>query len=206
MLLKANDYFKAQQTATPEATAMQALATQKVLYTNTKFLQELIKYAPADYEEMTTGAATDERRKYERMVQDVCQHDVVLIPYFPERDSATSDLQHTPMLVELRPREYQATLYTKAGDRVTSSTNREDGETPTPVEATADIISEEVMKIFATCAKHWGETFDVENVDGGTSEIAVSCDEDYLVSMAQHIPNRRYTAVSYIGLKHELMY
>ena len=49
---------------------------------------------------------------------------------------------------------------------------------------TADIISEEVMKIFATCAKHFNEEFDVENVDGGTSEIFVTCEEDYMVGMA----------------------
>ena len=46
------------------------------------------------------------------------------------------------------------------------------------------MISEEVMKIFTNCAKFHGEEFDIDNVDGGTSEIAVDCDEDYLVGMA----------------------
>lgn len=87
------------------------------------------------------------------------------------------------MLVELHPKEYSATLYTKAGDNVTVNSSMA-GDTPTPTESTADIISEEVMKIFATCAKYYGEDFDVENVDGGTSEIMVSCEEDYMVSMA----------------------
>ena len=40
------------------------------------------------------------------------------------------------------------------------------------------------MKIFATCARYYKEEFDVENVDGGTSEIFVSCDEDYMIAMA----------------------
>ena len=49
---------------------------------------------------------------------------------------------------------------------------------------TADIISEEVMKIFENCAKYFDESFDIEKIDGGTSEVFVSCDEDYLVGMA----------------------
>ena len=49
---------------------------------------------------------------------------------------------------------------------------------------TADMISEEVMKIFTNCAKFYGEDFDTDNVDGGTSEIAVDCDEDYMIGMA----------------------
>lgn len=40
------------------------------------------------------------------------------------------------------------------------------------------------MKIFAKCAQHFGEEFDIDNVDGGTSEIFVQCEEDYLVGMA----------------------
>lgn len=46
------------------------------------------------------------------------------------------------------------------------------------------MISEEVMKIFTNCAKFFGEEFDPELIDGGTSEIAVDCDEDYMVGMA----------------------
>jgi len=87
------------------------------------------------------------------------------------------------MLVELRPRTFQATLYTKAGDRITETTAN-GGDTPTPTEVTADIISEEVMRIFGNCAKYFGEEFDMENVDGGTSEIFVVCEEDYMVGMA----------------------
>ena len=40
------------------------------------------------------------------------------------------------------------------------------------------------MTIFANCAKYNGEEFDMENVDGGTSEIFVTCEEDYMVGMA----------------------
>jgi len=46
------------------------------------------------------------------------------------------------------------------------------------------MISEEVMKIFTNCAKFFGEEFDIEMVDGGTSEICVDCEEDYMVGMA----------------------
>ena len=46
------------------------------------------------------------------------------------------------------------------------------------------MISEECMKIFAHCANFYGEEFDIEMVDGGTCEIPVSCEEDYMVAMA----------------------
>ena len=46
------------------------------------------------------------------------------------------------------------------------------------------MISEECMKIFEECAPHFGEEFNMENVDGGTCEIFVNCDEDLMVGMA----------------------
>ena len=46
------------------------------------------------------------------------------------------------------------------------------------------MISEEVMKIFTNCAKFYEEEFDIEMVDGGTCEVAVDCEEDYMVAMA----------------------
>ena len=46
------------------------------------------------------------------------------------------------------------------------------------------MISEEVMKIFTNIALYQGEEFDVEQIDGGTSEVAVTCEEDYMVAMA----------------------
>ena len=46
------------------------------------------------------------------------------------------------------------------------------------------MISEEVMKIFTNIALYFGEEFDIEMIDGGTSEIAVTCEEDYMVAMA----------------------
>ena len=42
------------------------------------------------------------------------------------------------MLVELRPKKYQATLYMKAGDRITTTTGG--GETPNPTEQTGKSI------------------------------------------------------------------
>ena len=46
------------------------------------------------------------------------------------------------------------------------------------------MISEEVMKIFTNSALYFGEEFDIEMVDGGTSEVCVTCEEDYMVAMA----------------------
>ena len=46
------------------------------------------------------------------------------------------------------------------------------------------MISEEVMRIFTNCAKFSGEEFDIEGVDGGTCEVCVTSDEDYMVAMA----------------------
>lgn len=40
------------------------------------------------------------------------------------------------------------------------------------------------MKIFTNIALYKGEEFDVEQIDGGTSEVAVTCEEDYMVAMA----------------------
>ncbi len=40
------------------------------------------------------------------------------------------------------------------------------------------------MKLFSNCAKYLNKEIDVEEIDGGTSEVAVECDEDYLVGMA----------------------
>ena len=46
------------------------------------------------------------------------------------------------------------------------------------------MISEEVMKIFTNCARFIDEEFTADMVDGGTHEVCVSCEEDYMVAMA----------------------
>ena len=48
----------------------------------------------------------------------------------------------------------------------------------------ADMISEEVMKLFTNVAAFFGQEFDIEMVDGGTCEVCVACEEDYMVAMA----------------------
>ena len=41
------------------------------------------------------------------------------------------------------------------------------------------------MQLFFNCAKYFGEEIqDEEEIDGGTGEIEVTCEEDYLVGMA----------------------
>ena len=46
------------------------------------------------------------------------------------------------------------------------------------------MISEEVLKIFSNCARFIDEEFSPDMVDGGTHEVCVSCEEDYMVAMA----------------------
>lgn len=71
------------------------------------------------------------------MLKDITENDIVLIPFYPEmdRDSDASTNNMTPMLVELHPKNYQANLYMKAGDRITT-TSTTVGNTPTPTEET----------------------------------------------------------------------
>ena len=104
-----------------------------MLYCNTNFIRELINCAPTDYDALRRGPETDQKRKYEKIIRDITDNEVVLIPYYPERKSG-SEMQETPMLVELRPSSYQATLYMKAGDRITETTSG--GDTPTPIDQT----------------------------------------------------------------------
>ena len=73
---------------------------------------------------------------------------MVLIPFFPET-SAESTFEQTPMLVELRPKTYTATLYMKAGDRITATTTG--GETPNPTEQTGKFKSGWAFIICLTC-------------------------------------------------------
>mgnify|MGYP001626936825 CR=1 FL=1 len=40
------------------------------------------------------------------------------------------------------------------------------------------------MKLYSNCAKYLNKEIDIEEIDGGTSEVAVDCDEDYLIGMA----------------------
>ena len=103
-----------------------------MLFANTNFLRDLKNCAPNDYDLLKDGPETDQKRKYEKIIKDITDHEVVLIPFFPE-STMESEIEQTPMLVELRPKTYTATLYMKAGDRITTTTG---GETPNPTEAT----------------------------------------------------------------------
>ena len=213
-LLKASDYIKSQ--SNNSASAAQSLAPQvallkkvsKVLYCNTNFIRDLRLCSPENYEQLRleTPKTNAQRAKYEKILNDINDHDLVLIPFYPEQSNADESEagQHTPMLVELKPKIHQATLYMRAGDRITTTTQGSgNDETPNPTETTgkcaisnsnrlchfclfylADLLSEEVMKIFTNRALYFGEQFDIDMVDGGTSEVCVRCDEDYMVAMA----------------------
>ena len=132
VLLKANDFLRNQNFDT------QQLETQKVLFCNTNFIRELTNCAPEDYDALMAGADTTQKKRYEKIIKDITENDIVLIPYYPERTSA-SDMQQTPMLVELCYKKLQATLYMKAGDRITQTTMG--GDTPTPTEQTGKSMS-----------------------------------------------------------------
>ena len=58
VLLKANDYLKAQSTAGAIGN-IESLATQKVLYCNTNFIRELFNCTPPDYDALRRGPETD---------------------------------------------------------------------------------------------------------------------------------------------------
>lgn len=59
VLLKANDFLKAQQTAGENSEIIEALATQKVLFCNSNFIRELKNCTPVDYDELKAGPETD---------------------------------------------------------------------------------------------------------------------------------------------------
>ena len=48
----------------------------------------------------------------------------------------------------------------------------------------ADLLSTEVMNLMTNCAKYESKEIDIDDIDGGTSEVPVDCDEDYLIGMA----------------------
>lgn len=122
------------------------MESQKVLFCNTNFIRDLKACAPIetdDFEE--EHADLESQRKYEKIIKDIVESDVVLIPYYPERQvpkrkgamgmTPSPDAEETPMLVELKPDQYAATLYMKSGDRITMTTMG-GGDTPNPTETT----------------------------------------------------------------------
>ena len=85
LLLRANEYIKQQKTGvtTPQV-QLDLVKTKKVLYCNSNFLRELKNCQPNDYEKMMNEPETDQKRKYEKILKDITDNDVVLIPFFPE--------------------------------------------------------------------------------------------------------------------------
>ena len=58
------------------------------------------------------GPETDQKRRFTKILKDIAENDVVLIPFYPEVNNPNeSESSQTAMLVELKPREYTATLY-----------------------------------------------------------------------------------------------
>ena len=137
VLLRAQDFLRSQISKDTNTTPAELeLHTQSVLYCNTSFIREFKNCVPNDYESLMNGPETDQKRRFNKILKDVAEHDVVLIPFYPEVNNPNeSEQAQTAMLVELKPRHYQATLYTQAGDRMSRTTNGEGG-TPNPIEQT----------------------------------------------------------------------
>jgi len=55
-----------------------------VLYCNTNFLREIKNCAPNDYDLLKDGPETDQKRKYEKIIKDITDHEIVLIPFYPD--------------------------------------------------------------------------------------------------------------------------
>ena len=98
------------------------------------------------------GPETDQKRKYEQILKDIIENDVVLIPFYPE-PSDQVQFMTTPMLVELQAKTHSATLYERKRDRKPpNSSQGPEEEMPDPIERTADKLSEEVEKLFTNIA------------------------------------------------------
>lgn len=134
VLLRAQDFLRSIVTKDANTTPQDfEVATQTVLYCNTSFIRDFKNCVPNDYESLMNGPETDQKRRFAKILKDVAEHDVVLIPFYPEINNPNeSDQTQTAMLVELKPRSYQATLYTQAGNRLSQTTNGEG--TPNPTE------------------------------------------------------------------------
>ena len=134
VLLRAQDFLRSIVTKDANTTPQDfEVATQTVLYCNTSFIRDFKNCVPNDYESLMNGPETDQKRRFSKILKDVAEHDVVLIPFYPEINNPNeSDQTQTAMLVELKPRSYQATLYTQAGNRLSQTTNGEG--TPNPTE------------------------------------------------------------------------
>ena len=137
VLLRAQDFLRSQITKDATTTGdAEPVVTQKVLYCNTSFIREFKNCVPHDYDDLMNGPETDQKRRFTKILKDITDNEVVLIPFYPEVNNPNeSEPQQTAMLVELKPSSYQATLYMQAGNRLTQTTLGEGG-TPNPTEQT----------------------------------------------------------------------
>ena len=60
------------------------MPVQKVLFCNTNFIRDVKNCAPHDYDMLKNGPETEQKRKYEKIIKDITENDVVLIPFYPE--------------------------------------------------------------------------------------------------------------------------
>lgn len=47
-------------------------------------MRDLKNCSPVDFDALQAGPETDQKRKYEKIIRDITDHDVVLIPFYPE--------------------------------------------------------------------------------------------------------------------------
>ena len=60
------------------------VVTQKVLFCNTGFIREFKNCVPVDYDSLMNGPETDQKRRFTKILKDIAENDVVLIPFYPE--------------------------------------------------------------------------------------------------------------------------
>ena len=106
------------------------------------------------------------------MIQDVIDHDTILIPFFPDKQAGEG---HATVLVTLTPSKWRADLF-QSEARATEVSS----DTGNPIVVT---ISQEVINIFSAIASLTGREFNETMIDGGLNSVCVTCDEDYMIAM-----------------------
>ena len=84
MLLRGADYLRSQMTKDASVTQDMEVVTQKVLFCNTSFIREFKNCVPNDYDSLMNGPETDQKRRFNKIMKDISENEVVLIPFYPE--------------------------------------------------------------------------------------------------------------------------
>ena len=91
VLLRRIDYIKLQSKDGGTMAKPVVFDTQKVLYCNTKFIRDIVNCTPNDVDALMQGPETDQKRKFTNIIRNITEHEVVLIPYYPEQTPSKGD-------------------------------------------------------------------------------------------------------------------